>query len=83
MGHAPHRLTERALHPGPRQPSRPPHPHTIRKPTLMGQHFNPVFLADGSDTVIGQIGTWARQRISVADKAPTGYTEVQFRAWFD
>ncbi len=174
------------------------HPHTIRKPTLMGQHFKPVFLAEDSDTVIGhldpgiyfklaehadrrdnrfvsdvarilttptriawvgeycdpepgtepptnlhglaedlpetpvpdvvpgtylinhdrrvyllvhstpdehevhplpaltlegaegyiedahgQIGSWARQRISVADTAPTGYTAIQFRAWFD
>jgi hypothetical protein len=30
----------------------------------------------------GLIGSWARQRISVADTAPTGYTEIQFRAWF-
>ncbi|MEV0774055.1 hypothetical protein [Nocardia salmonicida] len=30
----------------------------------------------------GLSGSWARQRISVADTAPTGYTEIQFRAWF-
>ncbi|MGS2811501.1 hypothetical protein [Nocardia sp. MW-W600-9] len=30
----------------------------------------------------GPIGSWARQRISVADTVPNGYTEIQFRAWF-
>ncbi|MEU4413264.1 hypothetical protein [Nocardia salmonicida] len=33
--------------------------------------------------VYGLIGYWARQRISVADTPPAGYTEIQFRAWFD
>ncbi|MEV6361378.1 hypothetical protein [Nocardia asteroides] len=29
-----------------------------------------------------QVGSWARQRISVADTAPTGYTAIEFHAWF-